>query len=391
MCADVARLALLAALAGGTACSDPGGTDGPPTNDGGLLWFVREPGSSTKPGVDTSGKVIFWYTSTRDLVALDAATGKEKWRTKVIDAGVGAMGEDIAVVGDVVAVGDVDVFAFRASTGERLWRHGRFPGGNEGTRPLGHDDTAFYLAGVDGLLTKVDARTGRDIWVRSLAHGDSAVAAFGPVVHANRVFACANRYAHTAGIDRGALSAFDKESGALLWRVAYEPNRNVASWCFSQVAAINGLVASGISDGRVVAHDPATGAIRWTTLGELTGNNGELVYVASDGTSLVSVSSGTSRATRIDGLTGRVIWRNSGSEGSPLSAPQVSGSTAVVTHALEMAAYDVATGSVLWKRPGASERSLGGVPNYRIRADALVHAGVAYIVADDGIRAQRLR
>ncbi len=381
-------------LAVGVACSDPGGTSADVPRPGSdVVWEVLERGSTAKPGVDTSGKTIFFYTGVRDLVALDAATGRQKWRTRVINGAGTAFGKDIAVAGDVVAVGEVDVYAFRASTGERLWAHGRSPGGNEGERTIATDGRYFYLAGVDGLLSKVDAVSGRDVWVRSLALGDTAVVAFGPVVHGGRVYVCGNRYQHRGVvIDRGSLSAFDKETGALLWRVRYEPNRaEVASWCFSPVAAVNGFVVSGVTDGRVIAHDPATGAVRWTARGELTGTNGELIYVASDGTNLISTSSGTSRVTRHDPATGAVMWRNSGGIGSPMNQAAIGANATAVTHSGAVIVYDLTSGAVLWMRPAAGHLGIGGTSPYRAHAEPLIHNGLVYFNASDGIRAKRPR
>jgi outer membrane protein assembly factor BamB len=348
-----------------------------------------EPGSVTKPGIDTTGTVIFYYNTFRDLIALEAETGKVKWRTNVVSAGSGAFGTDIAVAGDVVAVGDVDVFAFRASTGERLWRHGRALG-NEGERPIATDGKYFYLAGVDGRVSKVEPVSGQDVWVASLAHGDSAVAAFGPTVVGERVFACGNRYQQ--GIAKGALSALNKETGELLWRFYYEPDRADRDFtrCFSQVAAISGLIVSAVGDGRIVAHDPANGTIKWTSPAE-HGNEstGDFRYVASDGSVLVATSAGKELVTRLDPATGAVLWR-ARTPGSPLAAAQIGAGAALVSHQPPVVAYDLSNGAVLWARPDESERISGIIP-YRVRSPPLVHNGVAYFVGTDGLRAKRIR
>lgn len=370
------------------ACRDASSEPKPPSASD-LVWSFMEPGSVAKPGVDTSGKLIYFYNTFRDLIALDAATGHVVWRTNVVNAGSGAFGTDIAVAGDVVAIGDVDVYAFRASTGARLWQHGR-PGSAEGERPIATDGQHFFLTGVDGRVSKVDPVTGKDVWVSSVNHGDSAAVGFGPTVVGDRVYVCGNRYQQ--GIAKGALSAFDKATGALVWRHSYEPEtaERYFTRCFSQVASIAGYIVSAVGDGRIVAHDPTSGTIRWTSPAEHGSESvGDARFVSTDGAVLIAISTGRATVTRLDPATGGVMWR-SRTPGGPLNPAQLGAGAALVTHQPPVVAYDLATGAVLWTRPDESESVQGIIP-YRVRGPPLVHNGVAYFVATDGIRARRIR
>jgi outer membrane protein assembly factor BamB len=340
--------------------------------------------------VDSVAGLIYYYTDVRDLVALEAMTGKVRWRTKVVDAGRGALGTDIAFAAGVVAVGDVDVFAFRASTGERLWRR-TGPGTNEGERPIASDGEAFFTSTVDGRYFRVDPQSGQSIWTASLRHGDSAVVAFGSAVHGDVAYVCANRYFF--GAQKGSLSAFDKRTGVRLWRHDYEPEtpQRPITWCFSSVASANGFVIAAIQDGRIIAHDPATGAIRWTSPGEL--GSPDLRFVASRGSVLIAISTGTERVTRLDPQNGHVLWRNRTPGGpiGPATPVAIGDDAVVVTHGPPAVAYDLATGAVLWARPDSTENLLSGAAPYRVRAAPLVFNGVAYMVGEDGLRAKKIR
>lgn len=372
----------------GLGCGDPSGAPGGGKKD--LLWYFGEPGSLTKPGIDSSAGLVFYYTTIRDLVALEAKTGKVRWRTTVENLGSGAAGTDIAVAQGVVAVGDIDVYGFRAATGERLWRRTGFTT-NEGERPIATDGESFFTSTVDGRFFRVDPQSGNTVWSASLAHGDSAVSAFGSAVFDDAAYVCSKRA--YVGVQKGSLSAFNKHTGARLWRFDYEPETPLrpVTWCFSSVASANGYVVAAIQDGRIIAHDPATGAIRWTSPGEL--GTSDLRFVASGRGVVIGISAGTERVTRLDPQNGQVLWRNR-TPGSPIgpSTPVAIGADAVVvTHSTPAVAYDLATGEIVWKRPDSTEYDIGGAPPYRVRASPAIYDGVVYMVGTDGLRAKKIR
>ena len=87
------------------------------------------------------------HDDTGAVVALDAATGAERWRAEVA---FGTISSPV-VAGDTVLIGGMDgaVYAFDAATGELLWTHAL--GGAIGASPAVADGVV-YVPTADGTL-----------------------------------------------------------------------------------------------------------------------------------------------------------------------------------------------------------------------------------------------
>jgi outer membrane protein assembly factor BamB len=327
--------------------------------------------------VDTLRNTVFFLGWNHDVVALDATTGRIKWRNKTYVSSGRAFGRNMTVIGDVVAVGDDYVFAFQASTAQKLWQR------DGGTRDIASDRRAFYLS-YGGYITKVDPITGVELWSRNVAPTDTAVVAFHPAVVDGRVFVCANRYDGPRG--RGMLVALSASTGDVLWRYHYAPEAG-PTWCFDAVASINGLVVQAITDQRVVAHDPVTGQVRWSVS---VPNRGGLSWAVSDGTHLVVTLMSAERILRLNPVDGSTMW-STYFPGSLLAPGVMADGVLLLTNFPPVVAYDLATGAVLWVRPDTTQYSIGGSPPYYVYGPPNIHNGVAYWIATDGIRARRLQ
>jgi outer membrane protein assembly factor BamB len=142
--------------------------------DGKRLWRVdtkpKNPGDSTNVGggLGADGTTLYAVNGLSQLVALDIATGKEKWRH---DIGVPARSAPMIADGRVfVTTIDDRLFAYTAADGRQLWTH-------EATAPvtamLGEPAPAYYQGLVvvgfgSGELTCVRADSGSVVWTDGL-------------------------------------------------------------------------------------------------------------------------------------------------------------------------------------------------------------------------------
>jgi outer membrane protein assembly factor BamB len=224
--------------------------------DGNRLWRA-----DTKPkddentnvggGLGADGTTLYAVNGLSQLVALDMATGKEKWRK---DLGVPGRSAPMIADGRVfVTTIDDRLFAFTAADGRQLWTH-------EATSPvtamLGEPAPAYYQGLVvvgfgSGELTCMRADSGSVVWTDGLgaAQGRAGVADFlsirGLPIIVNGLV-----YAISMG---GLLVCNDVPTGRRVWdrQIAGEDNPYIAGdWMFlnsaeQQIAAIN------INDGHI--------------------------------------------------------------------------------------------------------------------------------------------
>jgi len=173
------------------------------------------PGPRATPAVD--GEVVYTLSREGHLFALDAATGKVRWRKHLVDDfGVAPPGWDFA--GSPVVAGERLVLnagqaglALDKGTGAKLWGSGRGPGGY--ATPVlaqlrGKPGVVFFgEAGVYG----VDLRSGEQLWFFEWQTG-SDVNAADPVVFDEKVFV-ASAYGKGCG-----LYDVGKPFPLLIWR-----------------------------------------------------------------------------------------------------------------------------------------------------------------------------
>jgi glycine betaine/proline transport system substrate-binding protein len=102
------------------------------------------------------------------IYALEATTGKEKWRTNI---GVAWSGKSSpAVMGNTIYVGSQDghVYALDASTGDVKWKH--FTAGGVYSSPAVLDGIV-YIGSTDSYLYALDAQTGKEKWISKIDEG----------------------------------------------------------------------------------------------------------------------------------------------------------------------------------------------------------------------------
>jgi outer membrane protein assembly factor BamB len=225
-------------------------------SDGKRLWRV-----DTKPkdddntnvggGLGADDTTLYAANGLLQLVALDCATGKEKWRANL---GVPARSAPMIADGRVfVTTIDDRLFAYTAADGRQLWTH-------QSTAPvtsmLGKPAPVYYQGLVvvgfgSGELSCVRADSGSIVWTDGLgaSQGRASVADFlsirGLPIVANGLV-----YAISMG---GLLVCNDVPTGRRVWdrQIAGEDTPYIAGeWMFI-VSAQQEIAAVNINDGRI--------------------------------------------------------------------------------------------------------------------------------------------
>jgi len=208
------------------------------------------------------------------VYALDLATGHQRWRA-VLDPGTDLQWAAPVVEGGQVLVADTlshegsaatsHLHALDADTGRRRWKADlHAPGqGFFAEPPVVAGDLA-YLPTASGMLLAVDTRTGREVWRDQGGFPLVAGVRDGLVVA-------------LVGGDR--LVGFDAATGARRWQTPVGGGES------EQWAVLGGDAVLVAGDGALVAVDAATGAARWrAAVGNAVGPPvvaGERVYVAT--------------------------------------------------------------------------------------------------------------
>jgi eukaryotic-like serine/threonine-protein kinase len=214
---------------------------------GALRWRVQIADTQRATPVFVAHGLVYLAGADHAVYALDAATGKQHWRTEL---GVAA-GFVSAVADGAVYVMALDqapyayaIYALDATTGAKRW--------HIQTRQSPSVDAAVanglvYFGEWSGPVFALDAATGAQRW-----QGDGANQYAAPAVANGTLY-------DVSKIDNGAVVALDAATGAERWQV------QAGDRIVSAPMAANGVVyvASTESDHHVYALDAKTGALRW--------------------------------------------------------------------------------------------------------------------------------
>lgn len=258
-----------------------------------IVWHVPGEGRGT-PAL--RGQTAFFLSRHHELVALDARSGRVRWRRETGGPGATTAGTSVVVTPTAVVAGDGGLVAFTHAGVER-WRFAPGDGANAGVY-LGEMAAGVLLTGSSvGRLWAVDAESGLVRWSTDVGRG-RRVTVFAPAVadgivlaafssfddrrigglvavdlatghqrwHRRLPFAggplAAGALVLAAGQD-GTIHAFDRRSGATRWSL---PPASPSPWEgpeFRTLALAGPLLIAGSLTGRVTAYDLATRQERW--------------------------------------------------------------------------------------------------------------------------------
>ena len=134
------------------------------------LWRVRIGPVYRRPGVSgrigSAARTVFVPSADEHLYALDAQTGRVRWR---FAAGAPVLSEPLIAPGHVVFTAGERLLAVDAATGRLAWA---VPGRGFSAGRAACDGERVYTAAADGYARAHDLRTGREAWAHRMVSGD---------------------------------------------------------------------------------------------------------------------------------------------------------------------------------------------------------------------------
>jgi outer membrane protein assembly factor BamB len=251
---------------------------------------LRRPGSDAcnadpgTPGLD--GQVV----------ALDARTGKLRWRHTI-----GPSETSPLVDGNRVYVGDWDgnVYALSARSGKELWR---YTTGGQVKGAVALSGHLLFVGSYDHRLYSLDARNGKLIWSSSSQDrlGGRGTFYSTPATAFGRVY---------IGSTDGKVYSYGASSGEVRW------SQSTGGYVYASPAVWNERILIGSYSGRFFSLDAATGDVQWQydAGGPISGSAtvlGDVVYF----------STLKGRTFGLDAATGKRIWSFPDGKYSPVVA-----------------------------------------------------------------------
>lgn len=257
------------------------------------------------------------------LLCLDAATGKELWRSASPPV------------------------AYEMNPAARA--HGKGPK----STPIVGGGKVFTL-GITGILSGHDARNGKLIWRKDFSKQYPITSplygtAMSPVVEKKLLIA------HIGGPDKGALTAFDVETGAVKW--SYDADGPAYSSPIVVTLAGERQVVT-FTQKEFVGVSAATGKLLWKMPAKTGYDTNSVTAVAYKEMLILSLEDQGMMAVRPvkqgAGFTAQEVWRNAENE-LYMNSPVMQGSLLFGLSSRkkgQVFCIDADTGKTLWQSPG---------------------------------------
>ena len=357
--------------------------DGPPS----FLWRVPIDGITGASPAVGEGMVI--VSNQTKLVALDQATGAERWRAARPQSGSSPL-----IAGGLVYVGTrgEGLKAYDAETGAVVWQFlSGIPAAPDGepagvfdTSPILVDGTLFMAGGSYGGLFALDPATGEERW-RFDTHGWVRSS---PAVAGGIVYIASNALFDADQTDPApsALYAVDAATGAERWSLPFAADIEM-SWSTPLIhgdTVLIGVCNFDGGNGVWIAADAATGTERWRFE---TSAPMWWASPASDGATYFLPDGELSRMSAVDAATGEPRWEIE-TEEKYYVGPTLAGDTLYIhDESGALVALDGATGDQEWTLDIGPAGGGGGVGAEPAIVDGIVYAtggGLAYALTDAG-------
>lgn len=323
-------------------------SDHGPTDSVRVSWRYKKHLSSAKAPVVADGSIYLGFHD--DIVAfvsLDAASGREQWRTTLGEGPtVGFPDAAAAITGEtVLAPFGESLFAFDRAGGEIRWQR-QFD--EEVDTPTVVDGIAYLVVRGSGFLVALDADTGDTRWMQALgewanggvavtdervyavaaAEDDSREASAVVALDSERgdrqwTYTSPNHLAGTPAVVDGTVFVSDArgvhavaaDDGTRRWRFEGRPveDHELSNFGFegSAPAVADETVYTGAADERIYALDANTGEKRWEfwTWNNVTGEpvvTDDTVYVGSDDSMIYALDTASGERRWEFDTTGRI-------------------------------------------------------------------------------------
>lgn len=316
---------------------------------GAALWAVPGEGRGLPA---TDGGSVYFLSRRHELLAVDAATGRVRWRASTGGPGAATSGQRVVVAGSVAVAGDGALAAFDRSTGAPRWRFAPRDGGFDVGAYLGAAAQGVVLAGSrGGRLYAVDAETGRERWSVALVDGTVPSTVFEPEVDAGLVAAAFTVFTTP---NTGGVAVIDLRTGRTRWRTRFPMPAGAGLQGNASGGPVfaEGLLLASRGDGVIHAFHRSSGALAWTLpaldAGPL-GTRQDARPLALAGPLLVAGSS-SGVVAAYDLVSRRERWRYTGQSGSVAFAVAADGRGVFVPYVGgRLVALDARTGVERWR------------------------------------------
>jgi outer membrane protein assembly factor BamB len=209
------------------------------------------------------GDTVYFGSADHRVYAVDRETGRQRW---TVELG-GAVLAGPSVARGVLCVGTTDtkIYGLDAATGSQRWT---VQGKNMFQSKTATDGERFFVGGWDNHFRCIDAETGHVVWDLELGRKQrfDNFSAFAPAITApavgdGKVFVSTND---------GILHALNIADGTEAWRIDWK------KMGYSSPLFRDGRVYCALSDeGKVFCVDASTGKFEWTT------DTGSVIYDSS--------------------------------------------------------------------------------------------------------------
>lgn len=365
------------------ACADvPSPSVQPPADGASIRWQVSGLRAFGHPSI--SHDRVFVTTTDHRVFAFDLGSGAVVWSTRLPSTRPSFFGEGCIYSDGVVVVGDEDVFALEASSGNVRWRFSPAIGRNPGLFLPAVDAGGIVAGSSSGHVYALDLVSGQEVWRTHIVPAET-VSVFRPVLSNSAVYVAFTAFNHSgSGMDRGGVASLDRQSGSVRWLKFLPVSAPALRVTATIEPALSGdVVLAGARDGPVYAFAAADGSPLWS-LPPVSGDSGSPPVVPD----YRPLAGATDRF--IVGTTGRTLLSVQASSGRPeWTFRQSFGSTGwisvhgddvfIVYGGGQLEVLDGRTGSVRWRSDRQSASFSPAV------GDSTV------IAAGDGVTAYRRR
>ena len=305
---------------------------------GAVRWKLPTGGMIGKPVI--ANGVIYFAPQDGYVYAVDAATGKLRWRfqrTVNISQTVGLDGYP-ALDGDTLYVASDGgaVYALDAQTGQQRWLFTLPQHGHMYAAPAAGNGLVYVSsAGGANTFYALDEATGKVVWQLTEPEGFDSY----PLLAGKTVYAGANAYY------QASLYALDAQTGKIRWQFQ-APNLVIAR------PALDGdHLFIGVTDSTVRAVNAQTGKAGWSAaIGDqltVAGIPTGAAPVVADG--VVYAGGQNALVEALDEASGAVKWRQT-VDGPVDSAPAVAdGAVYATTENGSVYAFRASDGALSWK------------------------------------------